>query len=690
MGWLDEIAAQKDRLFLWVPVAFGAGIAAYFSLLGEPSYEATSPFFFLLLPATFLLYRRHHDNLWYFFGYLIAAALLLATLGFAAAQIGTLRYGTPMLDGPTGARTITGTIETMEPLSGKKGARVVLTDMEIEKISPERTPKRVRISFRKSEGLKAGARIETLASLSPPGGPVAPDAYDFRRHFFFEGIGGVGFAYKPPRIIEEETHPGFFESLRERINTAIRAKAGPVAEGIMAALITGQRAAIAEEDDDAMRESGLYHLLSISGAHVAMVAGLLFFLSRFLMACFPWLALHWPIKKIAAVIALSGAAFYVFLAGAEVPALRSLFMTGFVLVAVMADRSPLSLRLIAVAALFILAIVPHALAGVSFQMSFSAVAALICFFDYVRPWWMKMSAQAGFLRKSGLYLLGIFLTSIIAGSVTGLFSLYHFQSFSLYGVAANMIAVPLTGIVIMPAAIFSVILMPFGAEGFAIQVMEQGVVWLLAVAHWFGGLKGAEVYVHQWPQVTFVCFSIALILFMAWQGWRGKAVAAMLMAAGFALAAVSPVPDMRVSESGKLVAIEQGGQMYVSSGRREKFVAESWMRMNGHGDNKPLSFQSEGSPAHCDSDACRMELKGVKISVLKTRKGMIEDCGWADLVVADFSISRRACVSPDIISLFDVRKNGAASICIQDSAINARYSNPRDVRRPWTVRKEKD
>lgn len=664
MGISDEIAAQKGRLFLWAPVAFATGIAVYFALPFEPSHSFTFPALFLLMPATYFSWRRHFESAAWFCLHLAAFAMLFATIGFASAQIGTMRHGTAILERPTGAAIISGMVESVEDLGGKKGSRAVLTDLEIEDIPPEKTPKKVRVSFRKDEGLKAGTRIETLASLDPPSGPVAPGGYDFRRHLFFEGIGGVGFSYRAPEIMKDSSEGAdfVFERLREAINRKIRSVGGPVGEGVMMALITGERGAIAEEDNDAMRASGLYHLLSISGTHVAMVAGVLFFFLRLFMAAIPWVALHWPIKKIAALAALCGAGFYVLLAGAEVPAVRALLMTGLVMIAVMLDRSPFSLRLIAFAALVVLAIAPHALIGVSFQMSFAAVAALICFYDSIRAYWMKWYARAGFVRKAALYLIGIVMTSVIAGTVTGLFSLYHFQTFSMYGVLANMFAVPLTGFVIMPAAIVALILMPLGLEAVPLQVMEWGTMWMLACAHWVGGLEGAVFRVHQWPGVTYACLAIGVTLFLLWEGWRGKGIALGFLCAGWVAAAVIPQAQILVSATGGYWGVRQDGKLYVSDLRREKFTAENWMRLSGLPDERPLPFTQEGSGIRCDSHGCRYELMGKNISFVKDDRGLREDMPWADILIT--AIPVRGESDNTLLGWSDFKDHGAHSLYI--------------------------
>ncbi len=691
-GWGEEFSNQKERLFLWIPVAFGLGIAAYFAAPVEPNKYLGIVGMAGLIPLLARTWRTHHDGVRHYITFLAVAALFCISSGFFAAQIGTGLNGTPILKKSVGPKTAAGFVESVEDLGDRNGSRIVLSDVSIEDVAPQDTPRKVRVKFRKDEGIEAGQMISALVKLDPPSQAVAPGAYDFRRHLFFEGIGGVGFAYSGAEILEPATSSSaglFFEHLRHRINENIKAQAGPVTEGIMTALITGERGAIADEDDAAMKDSGLYHLLSISGTHVCMAAGVIFFFTRFFLACFPWAALHWPIKKIAAVSALLAAGFYVLLAGADVPAVRALMMTGLLMIAVMLDRSPLSLRLIAVSALVVLIVVPHSLVGVSFQMSFAAVAALICFFDYIRVWWMQWYSKAGFVRKASMYLIGIMLTSIIAGATTGFFSLYHFQQFAVYGVLSNMLAVPLTGFVIMPAAIVALILMPFGLSAWAIEAMEWGTIWMLAIAHWAAGLEDAVIHVRQWPEVTFVLFSAGLVMFLLWQGWRGKAVAGVLMLAGLVLAPFAAQPDIYASANGKLIAVRgEDGDLYYSTRRAEKFSIENWQRLNGREGEKPKIFGDEGSPVLCDEAGCRVEIAGKHVAIVRTRGAYFEDRGWADVMVAGIPLPRESADSEKtVVGFFELHRNGAHTVYVRNQAIRVRSVGKGTGRRPWTVPK---
>ncbi len=683
----EELKAQKDRLFLWLPVPLFVGIAAYFFLPREPSTHICAVLSISCAAACFYAWRKHADNVVRFGLYLFCLFSLIASAGILASTFATQVYGTPILEKNIKFAEVEGDVESIEKLDGKRGSRVLLINLAIEEVLPENTPRKIRLTFRKDEGIEAGQRIKTLASLDAPSRAVTPGAYDFRRHLFYEGIGAVGFSYRAATIVSENAQAlTFFEILRTQIHSRISAVAGPVSAGIMSALITGERGEIADEDNNVMRDSGLYHLLSISGSHVAMVAGLLFFFARFVLALFPHVALRFPIKKIAALTALVGASFYVMLAGAEVPAVRALMMTGLVMLAVMVDRSPLSMRLFSFSAFCILIFVPQALVGVSFQMSFSAVAAIISFFEYIKPWWMRWYSTGGFIRKSLMYLIAVLLTSVIAGGVTGFFSLYHFQTFAVYGVLSNMMAVPLTAFVIMPAAVVSVLAMPLGLSAIPLKIMEWGVLKLLVIAHWAAGFDDAVLRVEQWPVLSLLLFSIGFLFFLLWSGWYGKAVATVLIVLSFVFGALAKSPSIMVSGSGKLMGVRHGDYLYVTSARKEKFSSEGWARLSGLPKEHIKSFYDKTSPVSCDEYACRYVSSNGNVSFVKKEQAVREECEWADIIISQVPISQKVCKTMSensIYDLYDFKKNGAYSFYVDDGGFRAESVNERTGDRPW-------
>ena len=451
--------------------------------------------------------------------------------------------------------------------------------------------------------------------------------------------------------------------------------------------MTGQRKAIKDENWDALRESGLAHMLAISGLHVGMVAGVLFFFSRLLMAFSPWFALHHPIKKYAAVIALIGACLYTVIVGATIPTQRALMMTGLVMVAIMFDRSPFSLRLVALAAFVVLLLSPESLMSVSFQMSFAAVTALICFFEAIRPIWMRLHRNAGILRRFSLYFLGVAFTTLIAGTATGLFALFHFQQYAMYGLLANIVAVPLLAFIVMPVMVLSYVLMPLGLDGFSLPVAEWGVSWILATAHWVAGMEGAVWRVAAWPHWIFIAMVVVLWTMIVWKG-RHKYYGIVILSVLVLLAGLYKQPDILVSSRVDLVFVrDKTGALWLSTGRKERYTAENWLRRNGETAEDKKIWPREGVAEHfpmtCGSYGCRGEINGQKIAVAFTQKASQEDCNWADLLIADNPVPK-ACRAKRVVDYFDVWRNGAYAVWLSPEKI--KMKNVEQVRgnRPWT------
>lgn len=678
----EALTAQKDRFFLWAPVFLGLGIALYFSLETEPAAGA-APLAAGAILATGVMGRR--DPL----ARALCGFALLTALGFGVAQWRAHEVRTPLLLKEHGPAMVEGTILQIEPQEEGRGSRLILGDLVIEDLEPAATPRRVRLALRADGGLAAGDRIRALAALNPPSGPVMPGAFDFQRYAYFKGIGAVGFIYKAPEVIGAKAGArSVFERMRESIIASVQTHARPPYAAVIVTLLTGHQTAIADDDWQAMRDSGLAHLLSISGMHVVMVAGSLFFLSRLLMAAWPWLALHYPIKKGAAVIALLAAVFYTFTVGAAIPAQRAMMMTAFVMIAILCDRSPFSPRLLALAALVVMLLFPESLMGVSFQMSFAAVAALVLFYDWSRPFWRRLNSQAGTVRKGLLYMAGVLATSVIAGAATGFFSLYHFQNFALYGVLANMIAVPLMGVVVMPASLLSYALMPLGLEEYPLAAMEWGVSWILATAHWTAAMDGAVILVRAWPAVTFALGVCGALFAALWNGrlrWAGLAAAAL----GLTFIPLHRPPDILIADSFKLIALRGAdGDLRVSSGRAERFTAENWQRLNGRAEEKPAVWPREGMVEEagmtCGPEGCRAVIAGHRIALPRSRAAVPEDCGWAEILLYADPLPRESCAAPRRFDRFDVYRGGAHALWLGGGTVTLRSVLSERGRRPWT------
>jgi competence protein ComEC len=343
--------------------------------------------------------------------------------------------------------------------------RYILDNLSIRGVPAHETPRRVhiRVHVPSQDGGDGAAHqpvpgdyVRLRASLRPPLGPVAPGAWDFARQSWFQGIGAVGFAYGAAELIEVAGEPprggisvwlrNFCHLVSARIVDVLGERGGALAT----ALLTGDRSAIPETTLKNMRASGLAHLLAISGLHVGLVADIIFVVVRLELAAIEPLALRYPIKKWAAATALIGSLCYLLLSGASIPTQRAFLMTSLVLLAVILDRTTISMRLIALAAFVLLLFRPESLMGPSFQMSFAASVSLVAAYGMLRRPLAKLASGANLKLRPLLYVLGVAVTSVIAGGATAPFTIYHFNRFAEYGLLANLAAVPLTGLWVMP------------------------------------------------------------------------------------------------------------------------------------------------------------------------------------------------------------------------------------------------
>lgn len=437
---LSWVVAERSRWVLWCPVLLACGIALYFQLAREPPMWI-GPIMVGTLTVGWLFVSVIRRNT------VVFLLFFIPILGFSASQLRTYIVSAPVLEKKLGPVWVVGTVIRWEPKSG--GHRATLANLTIDRIAPEKTPSRVRITIKgSSQDIRAGDKLRLRAVLYPPAGPAMPGAFDFARQAFFKGLGGVGYAVRKPEISEANPETGFATAiarfrqfLTERILSGLPGLTGSFA----AALITGERGNIPEDVLSAMRESGLAHLLAISGLHIGLVAGILFFGCRFLLSTIEPLALHYPIKKWAAVCAFIGSFFYLLISGMTLPTQRAFLMLSLVLIAVLLDRRAISMNMVAWAACAILICAPESLFNVSFQMSFAAVVALVAVYESV-----SVSPRVGinartFVWRVAFYLAGVLLTTLVAGIATAPFALFHFNQVALYGILANILAVPVTG-----------------------------------------------------------------------------------------------------------------------------------------------------------------------------------------------------------------------------------------------------
>jgi competence protein ComEC len=428
------------RLVPWLPVAFAAGIALYFTAEREPSTWAAGALALACIAGAILLRNRS-------VAFPLALAVTAVAAGFAVVTLRSATIAHPILQVPA-MLNISGWVEVRE--ERERSDRVVVRAHHIEGARLSEIPERVRVAVRKGTAPPVGAFVEMRARLSPPLTPLRPGGYDFARDLYFQKIGASGYVLGQIKTVEppaEQTwrlrYAAMVDALRDAIDKRLRAVVPGNEGAIASALITGKRDAISQQLNDAMYISSLAHVLSISGYHMALVAGVVFFVVRAGFALFPSFASRYPIKKFAAAAAFAVAAFYLVLSGAEVATQRSFIMLSIVLLAVMLDRTALTLRTLAMAALAVLLITPESLVHPSFQMSFAATLALVAVYGNGMAWGRPDaddSMSARIALWGGRQIAALIIASLIAGLATTPYAAYHFHRAAPYGVIANLLA----------------------------------------------------------------------------------------------------------------------------------------------------------------------------------------------------------------------------------------------------------
>src|SRR3982751_5490642 len=552
-AWL-RAEAGAGRLLPWVPVAFGCGIALYFSADHEPVLWVVATTASALLLGAALLRRSR----------LFAPAIMIAAVaaGFAVATWKTARIAHPVLAKALYSVSLSGFVEARD--IRERTDRFVLRVTAMEAQRSDVKLERVRLSVRKGTAPEVGSFVQLKARLMPPLAPVRPGSYDFSRDMFFQGIGASGFAMgaitvaPPPETAGLRLrYAAFMQGLRDAIDARIRATLDGDNRAIATALLTGRRDAITTPVNDAMFISGLGPVLSISGYHMAVVAGVVFFALRALLALIPGLAAGFAIKKWSAAVALAAALFYLLLSGSEVATQRSFFMTAVVLIAVLVDRRAITFRTLAVAALIVLLIAPEALVHPSFQMSFAATLGLVALVQTGMPALFSSpdsSATARAALWGGREVAMLALASLIAGLATMPYAAFHFHRVTPYGVIANLAAMPVISALVMPAGLLGLVAMPFGLDGPLWQLMGWGIDWMIAVTRWVANLPGAVGRVTAFGTGPLLAASAGIIvlgLLRTPLRWAGGAM--LLVALAWALAV--PRPDILISGDGHNIAV---------------------------------------------------------------------------------------------------------------------------------------
>ena len=676
---LSRIEEERGRFLIWAPLFFGAGIGIYFAQVREPDIASYTSLTVLGLVFAGIAWC------WPWGIGPLARALICIAFGFGIAGVRAHWVAGPVLDfryyGP-----VEGRIVAMDR-SQSDAVRLTLDQVRLNDVNPKKLPNRVRVSLHGDQGFLTpaiGQRIALTGHLSGPNGPVEPGGFDFQRMAWFRGIGAVGYTRSPALLLSRPTGELSLAigQLRQTIAGRVR-EVLPGESGAFAATITtGDRSSMERATMDALRGSNLAHLLAISGLHMGLLTGFVFQAMRVLMGLWPRMALSLPVKKLAAATAIGAGVFYLALSGGAVATTRAFIMVTTMFVAILFDRRALTLRAVAMAAMIVLILTPEALVEPGFQMSFAATTALVAVFSWIRDLSRDGSARRlpGWLRP----VMTVVISSAVAGLATAPIGAAHFNQVSHYGLAANLLSVPIMGAVIMPLAVLAALLAVVRLEAVALWLMDWPIRWILWVADTVSSLDGAIGKVPTPPGYILPLLAVTGIVFVLLRG-REKWVVILPTVVAFAGWATVERPAVLISASGGLIGVLTSDGRALSKSRGEGFSARSWLENDGDAATQDIAFERagfSGSKGQMEVDLPMLSLMHLTGRGAKDR--LVDACAVADLVVL---AAWHDGPVPDGCALLDrkaLAQSGAVAVFLEPDGWLIEPSRPEELSRLWT------
>lgn len=572
----ENFFAEQSRWLAWVPFLFGFGIAVYFALPFEPNYWYSLVIFEVTL---LLFYLLRHKGL-----HLLFTAILLVEFGFMDIQLQTLLKSRKVTFTPEVTDYIKGQISAVS--YNEKGRKRLLLQNAENFDEPLNGKYRVTVMNGGNADFEVGQCVELVGTFFPPSPVPVLNGFQLNRKYFYEEIIGIGYANSFVFVIDcEQKQASSFRirlnKIRQRITDDVAKILPPDEAGIVDAVLIGEQSRTPKFIVNNYRDSGLAHFLSVSGLHMGAIAGLMFFVLRFLLALFPAIALRYDVKKLAAVGAILFSGLYLLVSGMAIPAERAFIMTAVVLLGVIFNRQAISMRMVCFAGLMLLIISPQALISISFQMSFAAVVALIAFYEKYAQKIAIWSVNRGIFSKIFFYLAGIVICDFVASLATMPFAIYHFHRVSVYTSLANLLAGPLIGLILMPLILLCLVAFPLELALYPLQALGYGVGWLNRITKFVSALPHSVVYVDSLPFWGFALIVCGGYWLCVWQRkWRLWGILPILI--GISTIFFGLQPDMVFAPKGEGIALRnKAGEMLLMPLKTDSWTVSVW-RENLH------------------------------------------------------------------------------------------------------------
>ncbi|MES2338663.1 MAG: ComEC/Rec2 family competence protein [Pseudomonadota bacterium] len=660
--WLE---VERDQLVLWIPVALGAGIAAWFVLPDRAAWTG-----------------------WMLAGLALAVAGVVLPVGGRVGRVmgiggGLLALGCALvwwraesLAAPVLARpavvAFDGRVERIEALAARDLVRLTLAP-----VARTYLPPRVRVNLATADvpaGLTRGTVIGLRARLMPPPSAAVPGAYDYARVAWFSRIGATGRGFAPVRVVTPGEAAG--GDLRARLSRHIQSRIDGAGGAVAASLATGDQGGIPEADAEAMRRSGLAHLLSVSGLHITAVVGATMLLVLRLLALSPWLALHLRLPLIAGAAGAVAAVGYTWLTGGEVPTIRSCVAALLVLAALALGREAITLRLVAAGALVVMLLWPEAVVGASFQLSFAAVTAIVALHEGARMRGLFAPREEGWALRAARGLAVLLVTGIAVEFALMPIGLFHFHKAGMYGALANIVAIPLTTFVIMPLEALALLLDPLGAAAPVWWLCGLGLDLVLWIAHVTAAAPGAVAALPAMPRGAFGMMIGGGLWILLWRT-RVRWIGILPFVAGAAWTLAIPAPDLIVTGDGRHLALRtRDGGLALLRERAGDYVRD--VLAEGGGVDGELPVLDDAPGARCNADLCRATIRrgGRDWRVLATRSPYLIDaralsawCGRVDIVVSERRLPRGCTPAWLKLDRSYLRRSGGVTITFEPATV---------------------
>ncbi len=685
-----RIEAAERRFFLWIPVAAMGGAALNLSADREPVLWLPALLTLAFAAAAFLARTRPLAR-----GALIAFAALAA--GFLSMGLRTGRVATPLIERIRIA-TLEGVVEELDPRVA--GARFVLRITDAGDW-PANVPKRVRLTMKANAEFAAGDHVALKARLLPPSRAVLPGGYDFARDAYFSGIGAVGSTLGAVKVLAplDEGLSANFSARIDRARNALAKRVDTIIGGdegaIAAAMVTGKRDFLSTNAKDLIREAGIFHVITISGVQMTLVAGIFFWTTRRLLALSPALALRYPIKKWAAGVAVLGALAYDVATGSRVGTERALIMTLIVFAAILLDRRALTMRNLALAVLAVVAMEPEAIAGVSFQLSFAAVAALIAVMEQrlakaeARPDPLATSlpgmrapkAPVGYLDRLFHKPLDLLIATACATGATASFMAYHFHDLSPYVLIGNPLTLSVIEFFAVPGAILGTMLYPLGLDGPVWTYLGFGIKFILWIAKFIAAAPASTVHLPAFQPYALPFLSLAVCSATIWRTWTFRALALPFALVGLTGATHPARYDLIIAPTGEIAAVRGADGLLTSQGKRfNAFAAEQWLAADG---DARAAADAHGASS-CDRLGCTASLpNGQILAIVADRYAFEEDCQRANVIVSALTAPAN-CEAPYVFDEAKLAGTGAVGLTWADGTIMVATDRGVTEDRPWS------